>query len=172
MIQKGTASAVGVATVALIVILFLFGAGGAFAGPGHGGFGMHRGHGEGPLGHGFGPMRALSKLDLSAEQRSQIRERFEAAQTEIRPLFEALAVAREALHEWVHAAAPEESTIRSAAAEVARIEADLAVARSRVHQQIREVLTEEQRAELDQMKSEMRERFREHRGGPPAELDF
>ena len=59
-----------------------------------------------------------------------------------------------ALRETVEAPTVNESSIRAAAAELARVEGDLAVARAHARQDLRRILTPEQASKLDQMKNE------------------
>lgn len=136
--------------------------------PGHG---PHRGGPGGRDGHRLEHL-AL-RLDLSDGQREELRqafdERFEAGAEARRAMFEA----RRALAEQIHAESFDEAAIRAAADVVASLEADAAVERARQAQKLRQILTPEQYAELEQMRGERRQRFgrRGPRGpgfdGPP-----
>jgi Spy/CpxP family protein refolding chaperone len=112
------------------------------------------------------------KLELSEGQREELREAFatgfEGRDEAQRALFEA----RRALEEQIHADSFDEAAIREAARALAALEADGAVERARHAQKLRQILTPEQYAELEEMRSQ-RQRFgrRGHRhrgfGGPP-----
>ena len=129
-----------------------------------------RGHGRGggPGGPGLMDGHRLEhlalRLELSDGQREELRQafadRFEAGAETRRALFEA----RRALGEQIHADSFDEAAIRQAAAAVAALEADMAVERARGAQQLRQILTPEQLAELEQMRDERGERRFGRRG--------
>ena len=135
--------------------------------------GPREGHGP----HGGGePMfeRMIERLDLTPAQRDTIRDLFEKHRDAAGPQHEEMQAARRALGERIQAETFDEAAIRTAAAKVAKIEADLAVQRGLVVSQVRQVLTPEQRAEARRMheeRREQREEFAPRRGrrpgGPP-----
>lgn len=137
-----------------------------------------RGRGGGPGGPAFMDGHRLEhlalRLELSDGQREQLKEmlaaRFDAGFEAHRTMFEA----RRELQERIHAETFDEAAVREAAAAVAALEADAAVARARVVQELRRILTPEQLAELEEMR-ENRGRFprRGPRGrGPGAPGPF
>jgi len=119
--------------------------------------GEHGPHGEGmgPGGHG-GPMRMLRELDLSDDQRQQIRALFEEVDSNGVPA--RLRQARESLHDAIESGA-DESTLRQQASQLGEVEGDAAVERARVHARIQEILTPEQKKELEQLKEDAKERM-------------
>ena len=137
--------------------------------------------GHGPHGGGRGAMdghrleHLALRLELSDGQREALREafrdRFEGGAEARRALFEA----RRALAERVHAETFDEAAIREAAGVVAALESDAAVERARQAQKLRQILTPEQLAELEEMRGERRghrfgrrgPRGRGGFGGPP-----
>ena len=124
--------------------------------------GRRRGGEYGPRGEGMGgamghagPMRMLRQLDLSDEQRQQIRALFEEAGATGAP--ERLRQARESLHDAIESGA-DETTLRQQASQLGEVEGDAAVEFARVRARIQEVLTAEQKKELEQLKKEAEER--------------
>jgi Spy/CpxP family protein refolding chaperone len=101
----------------------------------------------------FGEMM-LGPLDLTDAQRDQIRTIVEARRAATEPLMERAFTAREALQDAIQAQPVDEATIRARSADLAAVEADLAVSRADLQAEIAALLTDEQKAEL----AEMRER--------------
>ncbi len=159
--------------MALVITL---GAGTALAGNfgrGHGqGFG-HGGHGPGP-GHGghgskgFGMLRAL---DLTADQRTQVREIFAGHREAMRDNGDRIMAAKTALIEATHLAPLDEQAVRDAHRELSAAKEDQAVLRARILADIRGILTPEQQARLTQLKDERIERMEERRAWRQARID-
>jgi Spy/CpxP family protein refolding chaperone len=105
-------------------------------------------------------LRMLRELDLSDDQRRQVRALFEEVEGTGVP--ERLREAREALHDAIESGADEVS-LRQLASQLGAVEGDAAVERARVHGRIQEVLTAEQRKELEQLKEQAEERMELHR---------
>ena len=118
-----------------------------------------QGEGMGPMGHG-GPMRMLRELDLSDDQRQQIRALFEEVDASGAP--ERLREARESLHHAIESGA-DEASLRQLASQLGAVEGDAAVERARVQGRIQEILTAEQKKELEQLKEQAKERMEMHR---------
>ncbi len=142
----------------------------------HGGGGPH---GPGAPGPGFIVERLAERLELSAEQRADIEALMAAHRARVEPWHEELAAAREAVRGAVEAETFDEEAIRAAAAEVARLEVELAVERARFGAELGSVLTREQQAALAELRESRRGMGRRgpggfHRGprgrwgGPPA----
>jgi Spy/CpxP family protein refolding chaperone len=134
------------------------------------GMGM-RGMHPGPMGQagpqGMREMMPLGRLDLTEAQRAQVRSLTDTHRAATEPVLERARTARQALHAAVTASTVDEGAIRARSAELASAEADLAVARARLHADITKILTPEQRAELEANRSRMAERMqsmRERRG--------
>ena len=101
-------------------------------------------------------MRMLRELDLSDDQRQQIRALFEEVDSNGVPA--RLRQARESLHDAIESGA-DESTLRQQASQLGEVEGDAAVERARVHARIQEILTPEQKKELEQLKEDAKERM-------------
>jgi Spy/CpxP family protein refolding chaperone len=114
-----------------------------------------RGEGMGPMGHG-GPLGQLRGLDLTEDQRQQIRALFEEVDASGVP--DRLRQARESLHDAIESGA-DESTLRQQASQLGEVEGDAAVEWARARARIQELLTAEQKEELEQLKKEAEERM-------------
>lgn len=147
-------------------------AGAAVAGPGQG-----PGQGPGPMMQGHGPgmgsggmgddpgprlERVLERLDLSDDQWVAVRGIVDARRDAMMAKAQEMRDARQALGQAIHADTIDEAAIRQAAANVATVEADMAVERARSYQAIRAELTPEQQAELSQMIDRFRENAPHH----------
>jgi Spy/CpxP family protein refolding chaperone len=135
---------------------------------------LAQGWGRGP--HGPGEPgerhmeRVLEQLDLTEEQRAELEQKLPQFRETIQPSMERLREARSGLTDLIHADQLDEVAIRQAAAEMAEIEGDVAVARARHYQELRQILTPEQLEELQQMRRQMDQRRgprgrRPHGGG-------
>ncbi len=124
----------------------------------HGSRGFRGGFGAGERG---GMLPGLSELSLSDAQRDEIRGIAEASQETGSPLREQLRAMRRELNEAVSDEVVNESTIRALVAQIAPLEAEAAVQRAYGHSAILMVLTPDQRAELQLIREDARERFRE-----------
>ncbi len=119
---------------------------GVFPGGAHSDFGHHV----------FG--RIARALDLSDDQKSQIKSVLKAHASEIETQIKASASARRAVHDAVLAQPPDEAAIRAAAQKFGQIHADGAVLFARIRTEIQPVLTEEQRAKIQQFRERIRDR--------------
>ena len=138
------------------------GRGGPQGGPGGAGRGVGRFGGPGgPM----GPL-GLNRLDLSDAQRDQVRSLVESRRDETKGLADRARSAHDALQAAVTADTFDEGAIRAHSAEVASVEADMAVARARLHADILQILTAEQRTQLKALQAQMKERG--DRRGPPS----
>lgn len=134
------------------------------------GSGMERGgrHGKnrGPMGFHF-----LKRLDLTQEQRAQVRDIISAHREEMRSHADALAAARETLMETMEAESLDESAVREAHRALAGVKEEMAVLRARMFHEIKGILTPEQNARLVQMRAEKRERMKARREHRRARID-
>jgi Spy/CpxP family protein refolding chaperone len=123
---------------------------------------------EGRLfGRGFSGL-ALRGLDLTDAQREQVRGIVSARRAEFRALGDRLRAAHEAQRLAVTRIPVDENEIRARVSELAAVQADAAVLRARVHEQVFQVLTPEQQtkakslaAERDKRRAERQERFKQ-----------
>ncbi len=97
-------------------------------------------HGRGGHGPEARMDRMFDLLDLDDGQKDQLQQMFSEHRATAPDRHETLGAARRALHERIQAVAFDEAAIRDAAAELAKIEADLAVERAAMLQQVRRVL--------------------------------
>ena len=137
---------------------------------------LARPHGPG---FGFGPFggrmfeHIAERLELSPDQQEQIEAILEDYRPEVEGQRSLMETARTALRDQIHADTFDEAAIRHLAAEVAALEADIAVSQALIAQDFRQILTPEQQAEAKQMMEDARafrehagERFHGRRGGP------
>jgi Spy/CpxP family protein refolding chaperone len=115
-------------------------------GPGFGGRGRGGPGGPGPLGG-----LPLRELNLTESQRDQVRTIVESRDSETRAIGERAMAAREALHAATTSPSFDEGLVRARAAEVAALDADLAVARARIFADAFQILTPEQQAKAKEI---------------------
>lgn len=101
--------------------------------------------------------RIAERLDLTDEQKAQIKAVLLDEKEALKSLFTRLHTARKGLREAIHASSATEASVRAASAKVAAVEADLAVERLKLHGTISPVLTEEQRAKAAEMEKRLDE---------------
>ena len=126
--------------------------------------GMGRGGRMGPGGPtGMLPMFAR-ELNITDAQKDQIKNIAESHRDEWKALADRGRAAHEALRQAVTAETVDEALIRQRSADVAAIEADMAVARARAHAEVFQILTAEQRAQAKTLQSQAQERKQRGRG--------
>jgi Spy/CpxP family protein refolding chaperone len=132
----------------------------------------------GPMGRGgpgglFGPgpggplhmLRMLGpRLKLTDAQRDQLKSIAESHKDEWKALANRGRAAHEALHDAVMADAVDEGLIRARAADVAAVDADIAVASAHARAEAWQILTPDQQTQAKQIQAEMKTRMRERRG--------
>ena len=125
------------------------GPGPGFGGPppgGRGGPGM-RGPG-GPMGLGL----PLGQLDLTDDQKAQIKSITESHRDEFRAAGEKARAAHEGMQALVEGDSIDESAIRAKSAEVAAAEADVMILNAKARKEAMQVLTSEQLAKLKELR--------------------
>ena len=128
---------------------------------GPGGPGGPGGFGRGGFG---GPLGMLRQLDLTDDQRAQVRQVMDSHRDELRAVGERVMAAHRAQRDVVTSAQFDEQAVRAKAAELATAEADAAVLRAKVHSEVFAVLTPEQQAkaaELEAQREARAQQFRE-----------
>ena len=100
--------------------------------------------------HGRGGLlqRIADKLNLTADQRTQIKAILAEDKDTLAPLLSAVHDARKSLREAIRANGATEASVRAASAKVASAEADLAVERMKLYGKIAPILTDAQRQQL------------------------
>jgi Spy/CpxP family protein refolding chaperone len=99
--------------------------------------------------------RARERLGLTDEQVAQIKTALQGEAGTAKDLIARLHDARTGLREAIHSADGSEAAVRTAAAKVAAVEADLAVERFKLYGKIRPILTAEQRDQVKQVQSKL-----------------
>jgi Spy/CpxP family protein refolding chaperone len=100
--------------------------------------------------------RAMDRLELSDEQRARVEGVLTHHREEIRHEVEAVIASRQAQYATIHGQPFEEGRIRAATSALGAAQADLAVTRARIASEVRAVLTDSQRARLDEMLEDVR----------------
>jgi Spy/CpxP family protein refolding chaperone len=110
--------------------------------------------GRGPGGAGAGPALALRALDLTDAQRQQIREINEQERTEMRQLNERLRQAVETQRAAIQAIPVNEGLIRQTTDALADVQAEAAIRRAHLYNQVWAVLTPAQQAQATKLRAE------------------
>jgi protein CpxP len=97
-------------------------------------------------------MRHLGVLDLTDEQRGEIKSLVKAGIEQSKPQRDALHVMHGKMKKLMHADVADEAAIKSLAAEMANIKSDLMILHINKRQQVAVLLNDEQRAELKKIK--------------------
>ena len=95
-----------------------------------------------------------SQLDLSDDQKQQIGAILQAHKAEIVQVVQPIVDKRRALRDAVIAANPDEQAIRAAADDLGKSIGDAAVLASKIKQQIAPILTDEQRQDIQDFRSQ------------------
>jgi protein CpxP len=130
--------------------------------------GKHGGDGFGRGAHrGSGMM--LRGLDLTDEQKAQVKQIMEASKTKVQPVFEGLKANHQKLQDLTANGAFDEAQVTAVANEQAALSAQLIVERERTKSQVFALLTDAQKAKAAEMRDKMKERFNDHfKGGEKA----
>ncbi len=148
--------------------------GGPGYGPGRGGFGPHGGHHGGLAGEDGGGIlqflehmlpRLAERLELSDEQVAQIQVILDEEGPVIQGYVEELRGGREAWRETNDPAVFDEGAVRAFAESQGAIHVDLMVAADHAKAGIFQVLTPEQREQLEEMRNNRDKRFMRRSGG-------
>ena len=111
--------------------------------------------GPGRFGRGRFLERAKEKLGLSSDQVSQIKGVLSADKDKLTALLSAWHDARVDLRGQIQKPGASENDIRTAAAKVAAVEADLAVERARLYGKISPILTPDQLTKVNEFQQRM-----------------
>ena len=151
-------------TIAAAAVAVMAAAGGAsvFAQGGPGGFG-HRRFGGGPFGDARGAGLPLHALNLTDEQRTQVKGIFDQHRDEVRKAGERVRAAFKAQQDAVTTLPVNEGAIRAKSAELAAAQADAAVVRARIHSEVYQLLTPEQQQKAQELRTQREERMKQAR---------
>jgi protein CpxP len=113
-------------------------------------------------------MRALHQLDLSDEQKDALKALRESKKDAVQANREQVRDAKKALREEMQTEQVNLDAVRTLAGDVGAVEVELAVFRASMKNQMMKILTEEQRAELQEMAQKRQERVEQWKteGGP------
>jgi protein CpxP len=111
--------------------------------------------------------RIAKKLNLTDDQKSQIKAVLGGEKDTLKSLFGQLHDARKNLRAAIHAGDANETAVRAASAKVAGVEADLAVERMKLYGKIAPILTDQQRRKI----ADFEQRFDNVVGGAIARMD-
>ena len=124
----------------------------------------HHGGVFGDFGFGHRAARALSALELTDEQKSEVKRILRESGPAIEPLVDEALRSKKALFETVHRAQFDEQAVRDASAAAARAGTDLAIEKARIVSRVRGLLTAEQQEKLETIHQEFEARFLKHIG--------
>jgi periplasmic protein CpxP/Spy len=141
---------IGFLVFALVAISTVFAIGQKDSGNGwKGGRGGHRG--------GFG--RIAEKLNLTDAQKAQVKDIMEATRAKVQPLKESMKANRQKMNDATANGQFDEATVSAIAQEQATIGAQLIVEKERAKSQMFQILTAEQKTQMQQFEAQMKERF-------------
>ncbi|HEV2691827.1 MAG TPA: Spy/CpxP family protein refolding chaperone [Verrucomicrobiae bacterium] len=103
--------------------------------------------------------RIADKLDLTADQRASIKTILAGEKDTLKPLLTSLHDSRKNLRDAIRAKDASETSVRTASAKVAGVEADMAVERLKLFGKISPILTEEQRQKAAELQARADEFF-------------
>ena len=138
--------------------------------------GMH-GHGGpmGDFGFGFGPHMLsyfTDVLDLTQAQQDQIKGILDKEKSAVQPLMQQLMQAHKDLSNIEESGTFDEAKIRAIVAQNTPALTELLVQKARIHSEIMQVLTPDQKAKLASLKAKHEQRMKDHMSeapaGPPA----
>jgi Spy/CpxP family protein refolding chaperone len=127
------------------------------------------------FGHRGGFGRLAEKLNLSDEQKAQIKQIRETSKAKVQPLRENMKSIRQQLNAATADGNFNEAQVQALAAQQANIMAQLTVEKERTKSQTYAILTPEQQTQAKALKEQMKERFKdrkERRGNRGGETDL
>ena len=129
--------------------------------------------GDGPMGGirmrgpggpmGFGP--GFHALDLTDDQKAQLKSIAESHRDEFRAAGEKARAALEGMRELVEADSINESAIRAKSVEIAAAEAEVMILNAKVRQESMQVLTSEQQQKLKELRAARESQMKQRRPG-------
>ena len=128
----------------------------AEAGPNHK---HHKAHAK--KHHAHGEMHILKKLDLSDEQKAEVKAIMKNAKEQKAALREPLKAYKQALRDLVNSPDYSEQAVRSLHAQYQNVFADKVVIKANAANQVNAVLTAEQQAKKAEIKEKMKQRWAE-----------
>lgn len=128
-------------------------------------------HGHG-YGHGFGMGERMGffarELNLTDDQKAQMKAIMQKERPAMKPLFEQSHQIDLQLRQYAQGTY-DEAKVRALAAQKAKVEIELTVQRTRIHNELFQVLTPDQQSQLKQMEANHEARMQKHmQEAPPA----
>jgi protein CpxP len=96
----------------------------------------------------------LRQLDLTEDQRTQVRQIMDSHRDELKAVGDRLAAAHKVQNDAITAAQFDEAAVRAATADLAGVMGDAAVLHARVHSEVFALLTPEQQAKAAELKAQ------------------
>jgi len=121
---------------------------------------MH-GHGEWGMGGGHGMEFLADYLNLTDAQQTQMKAIRQKEHASIKPLMQQMRQTRLALRAYEQGAF-DEAKVRAIAAQQAQAQVELAVAQTRIHNEMFQVLTPEQQTKMKEMEMRHQARMAKH----------
>ena len=109
--------------------------------------------GPGRPGAPMGFVRGFRNLDLSDDQKAQLKKIADARRSDFEAAGQKVRAAREGMRALIEADSINESAIRAKSAEIAAAEADVMILNAKVRQESLQVLTSEQQAKLKEQRT-------------------
>jgi protein CpxP len=110
-----------------------------------------------------GGMMGFRNLDLTDEQKAQIKQIRENHRQAMTPIMEQIRQKRQEIRQASQDGSFNESLVAQKLAEIAPLEAKMMAERARIHQETMSVLTAEQKAKLEEQRQQRHNRFKERR---------
>lgn len=133
------------------------------------------GHRFGPGGRGHhagGIGMALRGLDLTDEQKAKVKEITEASRTTIQPLKEQAKANHEKIRSLGTNGTFDQVQVEAVAADQGSLTAKMIVEKERVKAQVFALLTDEQKAKAETMRTKMDEKFKARRSARDQKTEF
>ena len=121
----------------------------------------HDSHKHAKKHQGHGGMYILKKLDLSDEQKTEVKAIMKNAKEQKKGLHESLKAYKQALSDLINRTDYSEQAVRSLQAQYQSVFADKAVIKANASHQINALLTPEQQAKKAEIKAKMKARWAE-----------
>jgi len=119
----------------------------------------HKGFGRGRRGAGM----MFSQLNLTDQQKSQLKDIFQSQRASAQPLRDELKTKRQALRAATTASNFNEDAVKAAAQDLASTQANLMVIRAETMRKAFAVLTPDQQAKLKELRTQRMERFKQRK---------
>jgi protein CpxP len=164
--QEGSVKSIN-SKLAVVAVALALSAGMAFAqGEGHESMPMHHGmHGDFMGGHGLG--LPLHQLNLTDDQKSQIKQIFQSEHANMKPLMQQEFVAHQQLIQLVTSGNFDQAKAAAIAAQESQTHVQLEVEHAKIASQIYQLLSSDQKAKVADMIAKHQQHMQQHLQAPP-----